>query len=140
LWAKARVKTKNEIERNKNMKTIHRNHFLIVGLCAFALSLGSAAYAEKGGETLVRLTKGSRPASTEIAPATAHKCPNCTDSFVSVVDKSTKGPNHLVTKVVRHNCSACETKIVTEGTGKAKHSVAIHSCNAEIKPLCCAKN
>ena len=70
----------------------------------------------------------------------AHKCADCTDTLVTVVDKSTKGPNHLVTKVVRHNCAGCDTKIVTEGTSKARHDVAIHSCNAKLKPLCCAKN
>jgi hypothetical protein len=69
-----------------------------------------------------------------------HKCADCTDTWVTVVDKGTKGPNHLVTKVSRHNCAACDTKITVVGTGKAKHDVATHSCNAEVKPLCCAIN
>lgn len=119
------------------MKTINRKNLLLAGLCAVALSFGTTVYAEKGAETLVRLSKSS-PASTEAA--VAHKCANCTDTFVNVVDKGTKGPNHLATRAVRHNCAACDTKIATEGTGKAKRDVATHSCGAEIKPLCCTKS
>jgi hypothetical protein len=122
------------------MKTITRKSLLISGLCALALSLGTTAFAEKGAETLVRLTKGSTPAKTEMAAPIAHKCANCTDSFVTVVDKSTKGPNHQVRQVVRHNCSACTTKVSTEGTGKAKRDVVAHSCGAEVKPACCSMN
>jgi len=121
------------------MKTINRKNLLLAGLCAVALSLGTTVYAEKGAETLVRLNKSS-PATTEAASAVAHKCANCTDTFVSIVDKGTKGPNHLVTPAVRHNCAACGTKIATEGTGKAKRDVATHSCGAEIKPACCTKS
>ena len=121
---------------------MNRN-LLTATLFALALSFGTA-YAEKGAEVLGRLTKASRApvaaVNAHMAVTTAHRCPTCTDTFVSVVDKGTKGPNHLVSNVIRHNCGACETKIATEGTGKARHDVAIHSCNAEVKPLCCAKN
>ena len=68
------------------MKTINRKNLLLAGLCAVALSLGTTVYAEKGAETLVRLNKSS-PATTEAASAVAHKCANCTDTFVSIVDK-----------------------------------------------------
>ena len=103
-----------------------------------ALSFGAVAYAEKGAEGLATFTKPSAPAAAQVAAPMAHKCASCTDTLVSVVDKGTKGPNHIATKVSRHNCAACDTKIVTEGTGKAKCDVAIHSCNAEVKPICCA--
>ena len=103
------------------MKTMTRKNLLTAGLCALALSFGTLAYAEKGAETLVRLAKGTAPA-TPVAAATdtAHKCAACTDAYVTVVDRGTKGPNHLVSKVVRHNCSSCTTKFVTEGVGRAK--------------------
>src|SRR5215467_4542842 len=122
------------------MKTINRKSLFISGLCAMALSFGTAAYAEKGAETLVRLTKGSPPAKVEAAAPMAHKCAACTDSLVTVVDKGTKGPNHVVTKVFRHNCPACDTRRVTEGVGKAKHDVAMHTCNGDTKAACCALN
>ena len=122
------------------MKTINRKSLLIAGLCSLALSFGTLAYAEKGAEALVRASKASSPAKTEPAAMAAHKCANCTDSIVSVVDKGTKGPNHLVTRVVKHNCTTCSTTIATEGSGKAKHDVAIHTCGADVKAACCASN
>ena len=122
------------------MKTIYRKSLFISGLCAVALSFGTVAYAEKGAETLVRLTKGAPAAKVEAAAPMAHKCAKCSDTLISVVDKGTKGPNHLVTKVSRHNCAACDTKLVTEGTGKAKKDVAMHTCAADPKAACCASN
>ena len=122
------------------MKTINRKSLLVAGVCALALSFGTAAYAEKGGETLVRLTKSAAPAKAEAAAPIVHKCANCTESIVSVVDKGTKGPNHAVTKVVRHNCAACDTRIATKGEGKAKIQVAMHTCGADVKAACCATN
>jgi len=122
------------------MKTTNRKSLLVAGVCALALTFGTAAYAEKGAETLMRLTKGAVPAKAAPAASIAHKCAKCTDTWSSVVDKGTKGPNHAVTKVVKHNCTNCSTKIVTEGTGKAKHSVAIHTCGEDVKAACCAIN
>jgi len=122
------------------MKTINRKSFLVAGLCALALSFGTAAYAEKGAETLVRLTKGSAPAKVEVAATIAHKCSTCTDTLVSAVDKGTKGPNHAVTKLGRHNCTACSTTIATEGTGKAKRNMTTHTCAVDVKAACCASN
>ena len=122
------------------MKTMNRKSLLVAGVCALALSFGTAAYAEKGAETLLRLTRGDAPAKAQPTAVAAHKCNNCTDTLVTVVDKGTKGPNHLVSKVARHNCAACETKIVTEGAGKAKKDVAIHTCAADAKAACCAIN
>lgn len=121
------------------MKTINRKALLVAGVCALALSFGTVAYAEKGAEALVRLNKGATPAKTEVAPM-AHTCASCADRFVSVVDKGTKGPNHLVMNVSRHMCAACDTKIVTEGTAKAKKDVVIHTCGADVKAICCASN
>ena len=125
--------------KGKNMKTMNRKPLLIAGLCALALSFGTAAFAEKGAEIL-KFKKDTPAAKAEAAAPLAHKCANCTDTLATVVDKGTKGPNHAVTKVVRHNCAACATKIMTEGAGKAKTDVAIHTCKAEVKPVCCAKN
>src|SRR6476659_8912747 len=117
------------------MKTTNRKSLLAVGVCALALTFGTDVYAEKGAETLMQLTKGAVPVKAEVAPV-AHKCAKCTDTLVSVLDKGTKGPNHLVTNVAKHNCTACSTTIATEGSGKAKHNVAIHTCGADVKAAC----
>lgn len=109
-------------------------------MCALALSFGTAAYAEKGAELLLRLTKGDAPAKAQPTAVAAHKCAQCTDTLVAVVDKGTKGPNHAVTKVVQHNCKECNTTISTKGTGKSAHDVAMHTCGADAKAACCASN
>ncbi len=88
----------------------------------------------------MRRPKGGETAKVAAATVAAHKCASCKDTLATVVDKATKGPNHLIGKVSRHECAGCDTKIVTEGAGKAKKDLAMHSCNSEAKPLCCAKN
>jgi hypothetical protein len=122
------------------MKTMNRKSLLVAGMCALALTFGTVAYAEKGAETLVRLTKGAAPANAEAVAVAAHKCANCTDTIVSKVDYATKGPNHAVTKVVKHNCASCSTQVSTQGTGKAAKQVAMHSCGADMKAACCVSN
>ncbi|PWU18644.1 MAG: hypothetical protein C5B50_08525 [Verrucomicrobia bacterium] len=122
------------------MKTNSRNSLIITGLCAIALSFASAVYAEKGAERLATFGKSAAPTPTQVATAPMHRCPSCSDVLVNVVDKGTKGPNFATSKVVRHTCAACDVKIVTAGTGKAKQNVALHTCNAELNPACCAKN
>src|SRR5690348_9856011 len=120
------------------MKVIKSNVVLIAAIWGLAVSFGSAAYAEKGAERL--LNKPSSGAAKSVASGTAHSCTMCTDNLVTTIDMGTKGPNHLVSKVARHNCGMCNTKIATEGVGKAKQDVAIHSCNGQTNPFCCAKN
>jgi uncharacterized protein with PIN domain len=104
----------------------------------------TAASSQKGAERLVTLTKSSRAMSSAAAPAaavaTVHRCPTCTDALVQIVDKATKGPNHLVRNLARHNCSTCGTELVTNGSGKAAATVAMHSCGASEDANCCAMN
>lgn len=138
MWAKSPAKPKTK--RTNNMKTTNRKSLLVAVVCALALTFGTAAYAEKGAETLLRLTQGAAPAKAEPAQVAAHKCASCTDTLVSQVDKGTKGPNHAVSKVVKHNCTACSTTVSTQGTGKAAKQVAMHSCGADAKAACCASN
>ena len=115
----------------------------ILVIAAATVSLVSAASSEKGAERLVALTKASKAPEVATAPAMmpAHRCPSCTDTLVTIVDNTTKGPNHEVRKVARHGCADCQTRIVTEGVGKAKHDVTIHTCGTTgSAPVCCASN
>jgi hypothetical protein len=131
------------------MTTKYRITIMATLLAGLALVVQTNAQSQLAGNDgiaaspKVRAQIDERKAQFNIAAAAAtalHKCANCTDTLVSVVDKGTKGPNHLITKASRHNCAACDTKIVSAGTGKAAKDVAIHRCNAEVKPLCCAIN
>jgi hypothetical protein len=125
-----------------NLKMTARISAILV-IASAMVSVASAASNEKGAERLVALTKASK--APEVATVTAmmpaHKCPSCTDTLVTIVDKTTKGPNHEVRKVARHGCAGCQTRLVTEGVGKAKHDVAIHTCGTTgAAPVCCASN
>jgi|SRR6266850_3623371 len=115
-----------------------------VAIMAAALTSG-AAPTEKGAERLVTLTKASRSPSSPVAMtaavSAAHRCPACSDSWVKVADKATKGPNHLVKNEARHDCSACSTEIITRGSGKAARAIAVHSCvTPEKAVVCCVAN
>jgi len=122
---------------------MNRFHTLIIAAaCTATLAgFGLTARAEKGAETLVRLTSASRataPSATAATPAAIHRCPMCTDTLATVIDKSTKGPRHEIKTVARHNCAFCETKIVTKGDGKAKYDTVVHTCATRSPSLCCA--
>ena len=58
-------------------------------------------------------------------------CQKCKESYAQVVEKSFKGSTGDQLKTVPiHLCSACETKIVTKGHGKAAKDVVVHTCKA----------
>ena len=120
---------------------------IVVAVSALAIMIAAvnttAASSQKGAERLVTLTKSSRAVSSPASPTavvTPHRCPTCTDALVQVVDKATKGPNHLVRNLARHNCSTCGTQLVTTGSGKTAATVAMHGCGASEKANCCAMN
>jgi hypothetical protein len=122
------------------MRTNYRISIMAAVVAALTIAGTASAQRQLVGEDgiaaspKVRAQFNERTTAPAIAaPATVHKCAACTETLVTVVDKGTKGPNHLVTKAFRHNCAGCNTKFVTEGTGKAKKDVTIHTCNAEVK-------
>jgi len=77
---------------------------------------------------------------------TAMACPKCADVKTTEVNRQAKGGEVLAgtnTKTVaRHTCTACTTRLATVGEGKAKHTVATHSCGADVPnpATCCAMN
>lgn len=123
------------------MKINHR--IILVALAAGLLSASPLLAQDNriAASPKVQAQLAERQAMTKVtAPALAHRCADCTDSIVSVVDKATKGGKAIASQVVQHNCAACDTKIVSKGTGKATHDVAVHYCKSETKPMCCAAN
>ena len=57
-------------------------------------------------------------------------CPKCRTSWVSVVESPAKTGATETKYVARHDCPGCETKLVTEGTGKQAKDVVKHVCKA----------
>jgi len=121
------------------MKAFIVKSLSLTSMVVLSLALGSSAYAEKGAETLVRLTSGTTPVKAAVVATASHKCGTCSDSLVSRKDYAAKVANQTQV-VVRHNCNSCDTKIVTKGEGKAKSQVAMHACGADVKAACCTVN
>jgi hypothetical protein len=122
---------------NTNMKTITRFSLIVTAVSAIALSSLGLNAAEKGAELLAK--RNLAPAAVNNARPAAMNCLSCTDSWVTVVDKGTKGPRHEVNNVVRHNCASCDTRIVPKGSGKNATTVALHSCGAGSASICATR-
>jgi hypothetical protein len=82
-----------------------------------------------------------------VAPATASamgsmSCTKCTDKFVAVRDITARGVNKPTTLVAQHGCPGCSTSFTTAGVGKAKQTVALHTCASAVvqNKNCCARN
>jgi hypothetical protein len=137
-----------------NMKTMNRKSLLIAGLCALTVSFGTAVHAQYkpvgddgiAASPKVRQMLNERKASTAPAATAVRSmaCPKCADIRTTEVNRQAKGAEILAgaaTKTgTKHTCTDCSTKIVTAGTGKAKHSVALHTCGTDVKAVCCASN
>ena len=98
-------------------------------LCAPLLS---SAQAPKGAEKLMQLPPvNSLEAlqSVESGDTIVMSCPKCKNTYTTVVEKPFKGANAEEVKTVTiHLCSACESKFVTKGHGKAAKEVLVHTC------------
>ena len=67
--------------------------------------------------------------AVEVGDTIVMSCPKCKESYGTVVEKSFKGVNQdELKKTTIHLCSACDTKIVTKGQGKAAKDVVVHTC------------
>lgn len=86
---------------------------------------------EKGAERLMKLQRLNTPADVqkvEAGDTIVMSCPKCKDTWVKVVQPMGKGGRQETANIQRHECPGCDTKIVTEGTGKQAKSVVKHTC------------
>ena len=99
------------------------------------ISSPAVASAQVRGEGAAKMTQ-LKPIQTA-ADAQAVKpgdtivmsCPKCKNSWITVVEKPAKTGATPETKyIARHECPGCETKLVTEGTGKQAKDVLKHVC------------
>lgn len=104
-----------------------------IGL-ALALVGGFAASAAaqtqmKGAQRLMKLETVQDLQKVEPGDTIIMSCPKCKDTYAQVVEKSFKGskPDELKTVPI-HLCSSCETKVVTEGSGKLAKDKLVHTC------------
>ena len=138
------------------MKT---NRSLKITLAAVALaalafaSTGSAQYKPVGDDGIAAspkvrqmLNERKAAATPTVAVSPARACPKCADVLLTELNRQAKGGQFLAgtdtQKVVKHTCTACETKLAVLGEGKAKHTVATHKCAVDVPnpATCCAMN
>jgi len=93
---------------------------------------GSTLAQEKGASKLIQLKPVTSVADADaVAPGDTMvmSCPKCKNTWVTVVEKPAKaGAKAEVKTFARHGCPGCESKIVTEGTGKQAKDVIKHVC------------
>jgi Fe-S oxidoreductase len=96
------------------------------------LSAPSAALAQmKGAQRLMRIQTVEDLQHIEAGDTIVMSCPKCKDTYIQVVDKSLKGFKVGEMKNVPvHLCDQCDTKIVTQGTGKQAKDTLVHTCKA----------
>jgi len=104
---------------------------LIVAVAGLALLTNSAVAQEKGGERMMKLLRLNTAADVqkvEAGDTIVMSCPKCKDTWVKVVQPMGRGGRQETANIQRHECPGCDTKIVTEGTGKQAKSVVKHTC------------
>ena len=94
------------------------------------LSAPAAAFAQvKGAQRLMKLQTVEDLQHVEKDDIIVMSCPKCKETYAQVVDKSLKGLKAGEMKNVPiHLCDKCDTKIVTQGTGKQAKDTLVHSC------------
>ena len=109
---------------------------VLTGTLAVAITalVTYAASAEtKGAQLLMQGASASKP--TAVVAVKGHGCPMCKDVAKEVKLTSSKGAYHNTMLVAEHACPSCDTKIRTEGQGKAARNVAVHTCGTTAS--CC---
>lgn len=117
------MKTKNQYSR--------RTICITLALAAIAfVSAPSAALAQmKGAQRLMKLKTVEDLEHVEAGDTIIMSCPKCKETYAQVVDKSLKGLKLGEKKDIPiHLCDKCDTKIVTQGTGKQSKDTLVHSC------------
>ena len=140
--------------KTNRLPTIFRSSSIAAAVLALAaLAISDTANAQLKGASddgiaaspKVRQMINERKASMTAAQPSVMNCPKCANVQTADTKSQVKGAEAMAgtAKVVnQHSCNGCEVKWTVAGEGKAKHSVANHSCAAQMpnKAACCAAN
>ena len=127
------------------MKTNKLTRFVPALGITFALA-ASLAFSASAAEPLkgAQLLIGQKPAPTTTYSlvidrnANVADCPACTNSTKPFSTSAGRGAFVKSGVTVTHECPACKTSITTVGAGKAKTSVAVHTCGNGAVATCCS--
>jgi hypothetical protein len=138
-------------KKDKNMKNAQIAKIFATVLAAFALAgAANAQYKAVGDDGIaaspkVRQALNAQAASANMATAkvSAMACAKCKDVTVTQTNPQAKGAEVLTGTdyklVNKHTCGACNTRLDVVGTGKAKTTIATHTCAAPVanNSTCC---
>ena len=105
--------------------------YISLGLAVMTfVSAPSAALAQiKGAERLMKLQTVEDLQHVEKGDTLIMSCSKCKETYAQVIDKSLKGlKTGEMKNVPIHLCGKCDTRIVTQGTGKQAKDTLVHSC------------
>src|SRR5215831_6094899 len=113
----------------------YSRRILCITLALAAIAFISAPFAAraqmKGAQRLMKLQTTEDLQQVEKGDTIIMSCPKCKETYAQVVDKSLKGLKAGEMKNVPiHLCDKCDTKIVTQGTGKQAKDTLVHSCKS----------
>ena len=111
---------------------LHLLRLTCIGLTLAVLGLLSSptAFAQMhGAQRLMKLQTVEDLQHVEKGDIIVMSCPKCKETYAQVVDKSLKGLKAGEMKNVPiHLCDKCDTRIVTQATGKQAKDTLVHSC------------
>jgi len=143
------------MKMNQILTTLRSSKLLLTASAVAALTFIGAANAQNkaanddgiAASPKVRqtLTERKTSANPAVAPVSAMSCPKCAEVLATQPNRHAKGAEVLVgakSTEIKHTCSGCEVKWTVAGEGKARHSVATHTCSADVpnNKTCCAAN
>jgi hypothetical protein len=141
-------KDKN-MKTNRIAKTFGASTLALATALLAAFTLADVASAQSVGADGIVASPKLRQALNEkaayaiVAKAPAMACSKCAEVRTTQPSQA-KGAELLAgaaTKVViKHTCGGCDTKLAVAGTGKAKQTVATHTCTAAVANnlTCCS--
>jgi hypothetical protein len=116
---------------------------LALAIAGLAFATHDTLAQEKGAERLMKLPRLETAADVqkvEAGDTVMMSCPKCKDTWVTVVRSTGKAVNPQDKQsVLRHDCPGCDSKLVTEGTGKQAKQVVKHTCKncGSADAFCC---
>ena len=127
----------------KNLANRLTRATLLLAVAGLAFANNTTLAQEKGGERLMKLQRLDTVAEVqkvEAGDTVMMSCPKCKDTWVTVVQSTGKAVSPQDKKsVLRHDCPGCDSKLVTEGTGKQAKQVVKHTCKncGSADAFCC---
>lgn len=125
----------------KSFNNLRNSLFLgCLALGTIGLLTPGLTLAQGKGASKLMFAPASQTQAATVSASARRSCARCTDAYTRVVDENAKGIRAGSMRMAAvHGCPACQTKIMSVGTGKAKTDKVVHSCgqSSPSQSSCC---